>query len=721
MLLKKENEYKNDNLKKQRELLNLSKDTKDTKTTDDKIMQHSKEKLDYQSESNTKIVDKHRIYNTSGNTAKLLNTEQAKTTNQILETGKQLAKDSVKNTVTKYRNELSKNDDGVATADIYIKTTTEIRKQTKNTVNKLQNIKLKKQTKQQLKSNKTLLQNQIDHNKTEIKEIKKNINEKLKKNNKQLEQAKKELKQKKSSVKENKADLKLVKKEQAQHNFIRKVSKQPVTLSSAAVKKGLTNYKKQLENGDQGTETVAKTSSLVKQGTKAIAKAKKIRRKQLNQEKLRNISTKLSESSKTTAALKKAHNNNLQKINKQKLKKKIIKKRMYAPHYQKRKTLSAITTTVKTGVKKIYTSVKRKAPLIGLKSIIDKKIALGGGTFLINLLPIFIVFIVSIGVIFALFSGGGGYEEELSRARNFPPEVEQWRELVTLEAQAQGMGNYVDLILAIITVESGGTGTKDIMQSSESAGLPPNTFRTEEESVRQGINYLKNIINVLKSYNRGLENNFKLIAQSYNFGSPFAHHIGDKNLDYSLDVAEAYSRDILAPANGNPTSKTVPYNNPVAEVLGKPYRYLNGGNFLYGELVGQYLTKIPTDFEGDFGVVMSEILKYEGTPYVWGGKTPQTGFDCSGLVEWGLKQIGINLPSPATSQYYNTYPIDPSEAKPGDLIFFKGTYGGANHISHVGFYIDETTMYDANGSGVGYTNWQTPYWQKHFAEIRRIK
>lgn len=814
MVLRKESDYRNDNLKKKDEALNLTKDTKDTQTTTDKILQHSEEQIissnsssstysnqkpqynqntfndtvnknhdlntiqnktflnndnpnfqtqyssnklmnsnesfhqdnNFQAQNisadnnsklqpqlsqrkligtngqhhgtNNKILNNNQNYAISGNTAQKLDPQQSKTklTNQLLNASSEFIKDSVKNGVNKYRKGLTQGDEGVATADKYIETTTELTKQTKKAIQKVKNRKLKKETLQELKVNKSILQEQIKQDKLDIKETKNNIKEKLKKNTTQLEHAKKELKIKKDNLKEKQADLKLVKKEQSKHNFIKKVAKSP--LATTATKRGLSNYKDRLESENEGVEVVGKTASLAKQGIKAIEKAKKIRQHQLNQEKLKSIYTKLANGNKKVA-LQKGHVRKIQKIDKPQLKKKMIRKKMYAPKYERRRTLTAFTTGIKTGVKNIYTSVKNKISIPVLKGTVGKDVAVGGGALFLKLVPLFIAFVVIFGVLLSLFAGGGGYEEEISRSRNLPPEVEQWRELVTLEAQAQGMGDYVDLILAIIAVESGGKGT-DIMQSSESAGLPRNSFDSPEDSVRQGVSYLKNIVNILKSYNRGYENNLKLIAQSYNFGTPFAHYVGDNNLDYSLEVTEKYSRDILAPANGNKTGEKVPYNNPIAEVLGKPYRYKNGGNFLYGEVVAQYFMAVPNDFEGDFSIVMEELLKYEGTPYVWGGKTPQTGFDCSGLVEWGLKQIGINLPSPSVSQYHNSYPIDPSEAKPGDLIFFKGTYGGPNHISHVGFYIDDTTMYDSNSSGVGFTNWKSAYWQKHFAGIRRV-
>ncbi|RQW65316.1 NlpC/P60 family protein, partial [Listeria sp. SHR_NRA_18] len=96
------------------------------------------------------------------------------------------------------------------------------------------------------------------------------------------------------------------------------------------------------------------------------------------------------------------------------------------------------------------------------------------------------------------------------------------------------------------------------------------------------------------------------------------------------------------------------------------------------------------------------------------------GFDCSGLMQWSFKRAGINLPRTAQEQYAFTQRVPASDVKAGDLIFFKGTYGGANHISHVGIVINEKMMYDSNSSGIGYHDYQGAYWKSHFAGFGRI-
>ena len=122
-----------------------------------------------------------------------------------------------------------------------------------------------------------------------------------------------------------------------------------------------------------------------------------------------------------------------------------------------------------------------------------------------------------------------------------------------------------------------------------------------------------------------------------------------------------------------------------------------------------------------FDAVIKEMLQYEGWPYVWAGANPNTGFDCSGLMQWNFSKVGIKLPRTAIEQYKYTERIDPKDVMVGDLIFFKGTYGGPNHISHVGIYVGDGKMYDSNSKGIGYHNMTDAYWQQHFAGFGRIK
>ncbi|QWG92894.1 hypothetical protein EXW40_27735 (plasmid) [Bacillus mycoides] len=474
-------------------------------------------------------------------------------------------------------------------------------------------------------------------------------------------------------------------------------------------------YQEQLEKGDEGVKLASQSATKIARATNKLLK---------NRIK---ANAKLGKMGKPKGKLLQFPKDKLKVESRTLLKKKAIKKKMYYGSFRdknKAKTLTSIASNVKNQVANLFKSLG-KFNLQNLKKLIGTKVAaiFGGG--LASAVPLLLIGMICL-LIAGAFGAGSSSQEQISGniggSKNLDPDVERWRGLVEQEAAAQGMQDYVSLLLAIIQIESGGRGTRDIMQSSESAGYGrPNVFQTEEESVRQGVKHLKECLLALKAFNMGYENNVKALAQAYNYGNYFATWLGKRGGEYNLEVAEEYSRTVVAPSLGNTTGITTSYVNETSLRVGKPYRYVDGGNFHYGELISEYIGGSGANISGDFKTVLTEIEKFQGWPYVWGGKNPTQGFDCSGLTSWGLKQIGIDLPSYALSQYELTEPINPSEAQPGDLIFFRGTYGGPDHISHVGFYVDENTMYDSQSAGVGYHDWKSSYWQQHFAGIHRVK
>ena len=321
-------------------------------------------------------------------------------------------------------------------------------------------------------------------------------------------------------------------------------------------------------------------------------------------------------------------------------------------------------------------------------------------------------------------TGSGSTTSGVATNVNLPPEVLRWQDAVIQECNAQGVPELVPYVLGIIMVESNGLSEKlpDIMQSSESQGWPMNTISNPKESIYYGVMHLKGAFEDAKQY--GITD-LSAIVQTYNFGRNYIYWLAANQKQHSLETADYYSLTVVAPAGGNKNGTRAPYSQAVAVAYNGGYRYLNGGNFFYAEMVKQYLsfraggsTPEGSDF---FKGLMDEAIKYEGNPYVWGGKNPSQGFDCSGLTYWAFKTMGVNIPMSAITQYEATTPIDPKDAQPGDLIFFKGTYGGPNHVSHVAIYVDENTMYDSNGSGVGYHTWTNSYWQQHYAGIHRVQ
>lgn len=119
--------------------------------------------------------------------------------------------------------------------------------------------------------------------------------------------------------------------------------------------------------------------------------------------------------------------------------------------------------------------------------------------------------------------------------------------------------------------------------------------------------------------------------------------------------------------------------------------------------------------------LMEEAAKYLGYPYVWGGFSPSTSFDCSGFVCWVFTNSGVhNLPrTTAQGIYDQCTPIPQSEAKAGDIIFFTGTYNSAGAVSHVGIYCGNGVMIHC-GNPISYASIHTPYWQSHFYAFGRL-
>ena len=134
--------------------------------------------------------------------------------------------------------------------------------------------------------------------------------------------------------------------------------------------------------------------------------------------------------------------------------------------------------------------------------------------------------------------------------------------------------------------------------------------------------------------------------------------------------------------------------------------------------VGKYTSKppaheIPEDYLADetFAAILKEAEKYVGYPYVWGGSSPNTSFDCSGFVSYVYNQCGWDFGRLGAQGLYNIS-ARTSSPKPGDLVFFTGTYDTPG-ISHVGIYVGDGWMLHC-GDPISYANLNTSYWQSHF-------
>lgn len=294
--------------------------------------------------------------------------------------------------------------------------------------------------------------------------------------------------------------------------------------------------------------------------------------------------------------------------------------------------------------------------------------------------------------------------------------VAAWKPVVVQYAEKYGIPDYVEVVLAIMMIESGGNAL-DIMQSSESLGLPPNSITDPVQSIDVGVKHLSKVIKDAKK--RGLD--YWTPVQSYNYGMGFNTYIAKNGKAYTFELASSFSSNM---ANG----KKVGYSNPIADFNGN-YRFAYG-NMYYVMLVQQYLSPGTGGGIGNvdasalgpeaYQSLMNEVTKYNGWGYVWGGSGPSVGFDCSGLIQYAYNKLGFSLPRTAAQQ--SEYSIPVLDPQPGDLVFFKGTNSSrpASAITHVGIYVDENRMYDANNGGIGFSNWNQGYWKQHFAGFGRV-
>ena len=143
----------------------------------------------------------------------------------------------------------------------------------------------------------------------------------------------------------------------------------------------------------------------------------------------------------------------------------------------------------------------------------------------------------------------------------------------------------------------------------------------------------------------------------------------------------------------------------------------------YGYSATDKITGIPGEAFNDetFAKLMQEATKYIGFPYQWGGSTPETSFDCSGFVCWVYTNSGVhNLPRTTAQKIYNQCtPVSKDEVKPGDLVFFTGTYQSSNPVTHIGIYVGDNQMLHC-GDPIGYANLGNSYWVKHFYGFGRL-
>ncbi|MEG0598381.1 MAG: C40 family peptidase, partial [Oscillospiraceae bacterium] len=141
---------------------------------------------------------------------------------------------------------------------------------------------------------------------------------------------------------------------------------------------------------------------------------------------------------------------------------------------------------------------------------------------------------------------------------------------------------------------------------------------------------------------------------------------------------------------------------------------------LFGGTVKEFTDyDVPEEYLADetFKAILTEAEKYLGYPYVWGGSNPSTSFDCSGFVSWVINHSGWDVGRLGATSLYNIC-TPTSSPRPGDLVFFEGTYDTAGK-SHCGIYVGDGMMLHC-GDPIGYADLNSSYWQAHFSAYGRL-
>ena len=181
--------------------------------------------------------------------------------------------------------------------------------------------------------------------------------------------------------------------------------------------------------------------------------------------------------------------------------------------------------------------------------------------------------------------------------------------------------------------------------------------------------------------------------ENFNLSHLPVYIMGQERLSrYALYMATLGNRPDLFPSSG--------YVN----------KYVNGSPLIYD---------VPREYLNDetFAAILTEAEKYLCYPYVWGGSSPATSFDCSGYVSWVINHSGWNVGRLGAQGLYNIC-TPTSDPHPGDLVFFVGTYDTTG-VSHVGIYVGDGWMLHC-GDPISYTNLNNSYWQAHFYAYGRL-
>jgi len=325
---------------------------------------------------------------------------------------------------------------------------------------------------------------------------------------------------------------------------------------------------------------------------------------------------------------------------------------------------------------------------------------------------------------------------------------------------AEGNSNSVE-----VTTETEVTILSTTLETNSLSGLVSSRLNEEQKEIYSLYNSSKGN---LQTFASPLELNWYYLVSSY-YGYRVNQSSGNKQLHQGIDIAVSLGTQVMAMHTGTVT--TVAYDSHfgnyivISDEKGYQSKYAHlgsvnvsqGQTVTVGDVIGTtgstgastgshlhlevlydnthynpifYVTSGSGTLYGDGGMayddetfakIMAEATKYIGYPYVWGGSSPSTSFDCSGFVSWVYTRSGVYNIGRDTAQgiYNRCTPIDASEARPGDLIFFTGTYNSGTPVTHIGIYVGDGTMLHC-GNPIGYANINSSYWSSHFYSFGRL-
>lgn len=510
------------------------------------------------------------------------------------------------------------------------------------------------------------------------KDIKK-IEEKEEDLDKVKEKLTKKNKDKKDFKKKNK---KIVKKD----STVKKISKIPNAAMTTATRKS----QETLENGD------AEGVKLTSQGATAVARASKKLVKGSN--KAANKTSKVSKR-KTKANIKNKNNDKLKKDSHAALKK-IQKKKMYAPIREKNKSAGMSISSIYNRVKDYFFKNNKGSPIAVLKELISSKMVaiFGGGA--ISAMPIITVSVI-VMIIGGLFAYSGGAYEQQNSQNGFNG---VYTETVPMFPEIKGTGDFPDEVAQLAV----GTAVKyrllpsvilsqwayeSMWGRSQSAKNDTNFFGI---TWFEGCPFPKGSARGVGGSEGGWYMKFPNAMACFSY---YGYMVATQNNFNACVSNKSPSQCLLILGRGGYAAAGITETSPY---------FVNCMNIINNnKLVEKYdqfaIERWATFSTGGSREQFVELVTAQaGKPYVWGGKGPNE-FDCSGLIYWALKQLGINYGGNSTSQWGMVERISESELKPGDLIFY-----GANASRHVSVYISPGRCFEAKSpsEGIGYGNYK---------------